>query len=402
MRNLAIFLLSWTVCLGCDAVRNKVDNPVMGPPPPRTISAAEHSGSSGTPDEPLIPMIDESRDNILMASNTTAASDAQLEEISDSQIVATVNGAPIFASEVLQPYRVQLEEARHKMPPVEYHRLRRQLVARDLGRRIERTLLIETLRETLAPTQVEQLQAQLEKMFEQETERLKRQYQANTTVELEQKLRQRGDSLERIRDEVINNQMAREYLSAKAEVKQDISRRDMLEHYREHQDDYAIPARVKWQQIAISYAKHGGKDEALVVLEKAIAELKQGADFADVAQRYSDGPTAEDGGQWDWTQTGSLADQEIEKALFELPVGSISRVFTGDDSYQLVFVNERDEAGHTPFETLQDDIKRALQEESQKDATQKVMQELIETAVIETIFDRKADGPSNAAFGTMP
>lgn len=399
MRRIALVLIPLTVCLGCDALRNKVDNPVMGPAPPRITGTAEHGAEAGHSEEPLIPPIDHSRDGIMMASADTSTVNPALEEIADSQVVATVNGAPIFAAEVLQPYRVQLDEARRKMPEAEYHRLRRHLIARDLSRRIERTLLIETLRETLAPEQVKQLQGQLELMFEREVERLKKQYQVNTKVGLERELRRRGDSLERIRDEVINNQMAREYLAAKAEVKQDITRRDMLEYYQQHLDEYATPARVKWRQIVVSFARHGGQDAARRVLDQAIVELEGGAEFADVARKYSDGPTAEDGGRWDWTQTGSLADEEIENALFSLPVGAISRVFTGEDNFQLVLVTEREAAGHTPFETLQDDIKRTLQEESQREATQKVMQELMETAVIRTIFDRRSDAPVQKTLG---
>jgi len=163
----------------------------------------------------------------------------------------------------------------------------------------------------------------------------------------------------------------------------------MLRYYEKHIDEYTTPAQVKWQQIVVSFDKHGGKRGALAELEKLIDELKAKADFAEVARKYSDGVTADSGGRWDWTQKGSLADKRTEKALFELPEGSISQVFVGKKDYQLVRIVSRRQTRQIPFAKVQDEIKGKLKKEQRTEATKNVLTELYANAVIDTIFDKR-------------
>ncbi|MBT4866853.1 MAG: hypothetical protein HON53_17250, partial [Planctomycetaceae bacterium] len=122
---------------------------------------------------------------------------------------------------------------------------------------------------------------------------------------------------------------------------------------------------------------------------KLIDELKAKADFAEVARKYSDGVTADSGGRWDWTQKGSLADKRTEKALFELPEGSISQVFVGKKDYQLVRIVSRRQTRQIPFAKVQDEIKGKLKKEQRTEATKNVLTELYANAVIDTIFDKR-------------
>jgi len=183
--------------------------------------------------------------------------------------------------------------------------------------------------------------------------------------------------------------MAMEYMGSKTQTNKRITRQDLLDYYRAHLDDYAVPARAKRQQIRITFAKHGGKNQATNVLNEAVSELQNGADFAEVARRYSDGPKAADGGQWPWTVAGSLADEKIDQTLFELEVGEVSQVFTGDRDFRIVRVSDRQVSGQIPFEEVQSEIQKTLQQAAQSELTRKLIDELLETAIIETIFDEE-------------
>ena len=176
-----------------------------------------------------------------------------------------------------------------------------------------------------------------------------------------------------------------EYLGAKAQKLPESGRPEMLRYYEQHIDDYIVPAQVKWQQIVISFDKHGGQREALAVLETLIDELKAKADFADVARKYSDGVTADSGGRWAWTRKGSLTDKRAEKALFELPAGTISQVFVSKKDYRLVRVVSRRETRQIPVAKVQTEIKGKLLKEQRTAATKNVLEDIYANAGIKIL-----------------
>ncbi len=86
-----------------------------------------------------------------------------------------------------------------------------------------------------------------------------------------------------------------------------------------------------------------------------LAQLRAGADFAQLAQRYSkDTITSAGGGDLGWFPRGGLFDVALEKAAFELQPGQISGVVQSDLGGQIVYhivqVIERD-----PARALSDD-----------------------------------------------
>ncbi|HSG70576.1 MAG TPA: peptidylprolyl isomerase, partial [Planctomycetaceae bacterium] len=194
-----------------------------------------------------------------------------------------------------------------------------------------------------------------------------------------------------------NRVMASEYLRTKQGKPPTPGRVELLEFYHQIKDkDYSHPARVRWEQIEVSFGRHGGKAGALEHLKKAYGELKHGADFAEVAKKYSDGPGAAQGGYWDWMPAGSLANQEIEQALFNMPIGRISDVFVGETSYQIVRVLERELAHHDSFEEVQEELKEKLAEQYREAATEQVMRELKDKATVVTVFDRQQPIPDDS------
>ncbi len=329
------------------------------------------------------------RQQLEKSLNSSSAFDEQAWEqaLNSTEVVALVNGQPIFAADILDRYGPALKAAFKRMTPSQFQELRRKLIERDLKRQIERVLLVTSLKSELKDEQIKQIYKQLDAYFEKEIERFKKQLNAATKAELEQKLQQQGTSLATLKDQFFNQQLAMEFVRSKMKSTGEFSRSELLEYYRLHQDEFAIPAKVKWQQIRISFKKHGGKQQALKVLKQCIEDLKNGMSFDEAAKRYSDGPTADNGGYWDWTRRGSLANAEVEKALFELPVGQISQVFTDDESFQIVRVVERQDPRVKPFEEVQDLIRKKMKQRAQERARQRLLQDVYRSAVIETKYN---------------
>ncbi len=414
MRYAQLYFLMLAVpgMMGCETTP-KVDNPVLGPPPPRLESALKQQKlkhtevasktadrkqllegdfeESGNPFE--TPVLTASATSDMLAKPVVDSSEGILN---DSDVVAMVNGSPLFVSDVIGIYNYQLKQAEQRMQPEEYQKLRRALVKRDLKGHIERQLLIHEMKSTLKKEQLTMLQEHLDKAFEEERiPELMQKLEVSSTQELEEKLNTQGRTIFSEKDLFMKQQTAIQFMAVKAKANNDFSREEVLAQYKSKIKDYEVPAKARWQRIRITYAKHGGKQKAIGTLDEVIHKLQAGEDFGELANKYSDGPRAEKNGQWGWTRHGSLAEPEIEAALFELPVGKVSQVFETDSSFQIIKVNERKEAGVIPFADVQDKLEQAMITESRMTATKEILKNLYAKAIIETEFEYETEATTD-------
>ncbi len=390
-----IGVTSLVTCLGCQQIKehfNRVrpNNPVVGPPPPRltmddsqapagqagviTQTAALESGSKTGEVVPL----------------------AQFEilgqtEISESTVVAIVNSNQILAGDVFGAYSQQMEKMKAQLTPEQFAQAQRDLLKRDLPDHIERTLLAHALKTSLKQEQVEKLDQVLDEAFNEHVGKLLEKTGTGSAMELNEKLKKEGTSLDDLRKTFGKHQLAMQYLATESEVNIEIGRQELLDYYNAHLQDYSHPSRVKWQELRISFGENGGRNGALEKLNEAVKDLQEGVSFGEVAKKHSDGPTATLGGEWDWTIKGSLADEEVNNQLFTLPVGGISKIMETPDYFRVVRVVTREDAHITPFEELQLDIRGTIIEAAQRKKTEEVVARLKKSATIETIFDSDSE-----------
>lgn len=384
--------LSLPLLAGCrTTVKN--DNPVFGAAPRRSSFEDAPNAKAVVDADDLRKDDDaeESAEEVQLASQAEVTDEE--DQLFNATIVATANGAPIFAGEVLDRWGDYLRQVKTKVPPEEYRKFREEIIRRELKSHIQKHLLVERTKGELKPEQLKALNAQVEKMFDGEIEKLKKELKVSTRTELEQKLHERNTSINEIRTAFINQQIAAGYLGSRIEKPLPIDRKDLLAYYKTHHEDYEFPAKVNWRQIQISHAEAGGQANAEAKLREAVAELDRGVPFEKVAKKYSDGPTAEDGGNRDWMQEGSLADEELDHLLFTLPVNGKPREYASSQAFQIVQVTDRSDAGMTPFEEVQDEIHLKLQQSGSrnpKELVDELVNKIYSEAVIETKYDLDA------------
>lgn len=364
--------------------------PVMNAPPPRMRSDNISMTDRGTGARVRTrSQSDEPTPKVRLASALRNGNpDSQLV---GAQVIATVDGAPILASDILDRYSYKLESVRRQATPSQMRTVRARLIKRDLQTHVERQLLINALKAEFPRKALVKLDEAIANAFDEKIEEMKKQSKSKSKADLQMKLAEHGLSLASQRDKFANQQMAAFYFQSKAKKKTIIGRREMMGYYEEHLADYKIPARARWQEIQISFGKHGGKNEAMKVLEQVYTDLKEKKEFGEVAKKYSDGTSAKRGGVWDWTVSGSLTNEKIETALFQLPVGQISQVFVGENDFRIIKVVQREPARWKPFEKLQDEIREKLKNEARKKAANKLLDDLMAKATIATMFDDEKD-----------
>jgi len=309
-------------------------------------------------------------------------------ELTGATVVAEVNSTPIFADDVLKASRFygQLQAQKDKLTPEQINELRSQIIRNELQDHIQKAALSSALVQDLKDEQREQLDSQIDRLFEQHVQNeLLPAYKVKTRLELERLLEEQDTTIDSLKASFAALEMAKFYISQQLDQTQKLSRSELLEWYEAHKEDYYNAERVNWQQIRI----RKGDDPAAAVekLRAAVVDLKAKKPFEEVAKQYSDGLKAEDGGNWGWTTRGSLANERIERAIFGLAPGKISAPIETDDSYCLVRVIEHEEESYTPFEDVQEAINQKLFSEARMAAADKVINDVLASASVRTIFD---------------
>ena len=127
-------------------------------------------------------------------------------------------------------------------------------------------------------------------------------------------------------------------------------------------------------------------------------EVLAGAPLAAVARAQSDGRTAAAGGLRDWTAKGSLAAEELDRALFVLPIGQLSPILESNTGYHIIRVIDRQDATRTPFPDAQDEIRKKIQQERSDQKAQEYLAKVQRLYPPWTIFDdvkeRKPKSPA--------
>lgn len=311
-------------------------------------------------------------------------------KVAEGEVAATVNGVPIFSDDIIKEINAQNYIAQLKAAPPEVYRAKRvELIKSQLKQFEERELLLQELKKKHKPEQIAAMSKQMDQHFDKEylPQEIKN-AKVNTVGELDLLLQKGGSSIETLRTLFRNRQMARVALDPRSQVKEGFDRPDVLEYYREHLEKYAIPAKAKWEQIQLKFSSRKEKTAARKKAEEIVTRLQNGESFAAVAKECSQGPTAAKGGAWPWTTKGSMAEGELNEAIFKRPVGEISEPIETAHSVNIIRVVSRTEAGYQPFEEVQEDIKTHLRNSLGQKQIEEFLQQLRENAAIEDFTDR--------------
>ncbi|MCO6456188.1 MAG: peptidylprolyl isomerase [Pirellulaceae bacterium] len=308
---------------------------------------------------------------------------------------------PILAGDLLPQINQMLEPYQGQASDEELTQQREKLMRQLLSQAIEYKLLYQDFQRSLPADKRQEVMANAEaKLFEEFDEKqlakLLKNAKVATPAELDAKLRKYGSSLERQKRDFLEQQLARAQLSRQVQFNPEITHDDMLQRYQEKLENYAITPAVRWEQLTVKFENFPDKASAFRALAEMGNEVLRGAPFDAVARRRSQGPQAEQGGQHDWTEQGSLVSVPLDQAIFSLPVGKLSQIIEDNRGFHIVRVVERREAGRVPFTEAQVDIKEELRKERVQVEVKKYLEGLKTSIRVWNAFD---DQPQSADLG---
>jgi peptidyl-prolyl cis-trans isomerase SurA len=250
-------------------------------------------------------------------------------------IVATVGDKAILMSEVntLASQVAIQNKINIQQNPMAWKQIQREVLQNLIQQKI---LLLKAEEDTItvADEEVDQyLQQQLDYLVSQ----------AGSKEKLEQIYGMNFNQIKRnLRREVKNN-MTIERLRQKWISELKISRKEVEEFYKTFKD--SLPQQEETVDISHILRVPTPSEEALrKAYDKAfgiLKQLKEGADFAELAKKYSEDPaSAARGGDLGWANRGTFV-KEFEEVAFSLKKGEISGIVQSQFGYHIIQLLDR-------------------------------------------------------------
>jgi peptidyl-prolyl cis-trans isomerase D len=142
----------------------------------------------------------------------------------------------------------------------------------------------------------------------------------------------------------------------------EISEDQLKAQYQKNIQDYQVANRVHVEHILLmTVSKTDAEvDEIKKKAQDILNQAKKGANFEDLAKKYSEDPGTKDkGGDLGWIIQGQTV-AEFEKAAFSLPKGSISDLVKTQYGYHILKIIDKESAHTKPFDEVKDSIRTPL------------------------------------------
>jgi peptidyl-prolyl cis-trans isomerase SurA len=307
------------------------------------------------------------------------------------EIVARVNNEIITRTEFIRS-RDQVKQDIQQQDPANADRdfaEKQRDVLRDL---IDQQLLLQKGKD-LGITGDTELVKRLDEM--------RKEMKLETMEDLEKAAEAQGASYEDFKQNLRNQIITQKVIGQEVGQKLAMNKEEEKKFYDEHRAEMEQPEQVRLSELLIAPkapAKPAiGADgkpvpseaETQAELEAAKAkaddlldQIHKGAKFADLAKKYSDGPSAKDGGDLSYFKRGTLS-KELEDKVFALKAGEVTDVIRTKQGYVILQATEHQMAGIPTLKEIEPRIQDALYMQKLQPALRAYLTTLREEAYID-------------------
>lgn len=122
-----------------------------------------------------------------------------------------------------------------------------------------------------------------------------------------------------------------------------VSEGDVTAWYDKNKERFRVEEEANLDYVVVPIAAtEGDRARTVSQMNEIVSRLEQGTSFEDLARYYSQGPTAQQGGELGVFQKGALTP-EIEEKAFALEQGAVSDIIESDEGIQILTVTSREE-----------------------------------------------------------
>ena len=237
-------------------------------------------------------------------------------------------------------------------------------------------------------------------LIEKEVKALREPYASDE--EFEKALSARNITLQDLKSSMEVDIHARQLLNERIKGKIDISDKDVKKYYEDNKQIFYRPESFRTRHIlAALFPPDALRTQSISELQKnreyfsriaeekidgIIKELKEGADFEELAKKKSDDEASRDsGGDLDLIYKGIL-DPSFDEAISKLKPGEISGKVTTRFGFHVIQLIEKHPPEQAPFDEMEKAIQKHLFMEEAKKLVEVYIEGLRKQANIETFF----------------
>jgi peptidyl-prolyl cis-trans isomerase SurA len=213
---------------------------------------------------------------------------------------------------------------------------------------------------------------------------VRKQNNLSTMEDLEKAVESQGIVWEDYKNQMRNGMLTQEVIRREVGGRMDIGSDEVKKYYEAHQQEFNRP-----EQVALAEIFLGTQDKSPEEIEAIRTRaddlhnrLVKGEDFTALAKRYSQGSTAQDGGELGTYERGQLAKQ-LEDAVFGLEKGQFSDVIQTKTGFEILKVFGHYQAGLQPLDKVEGEITNVLYRQKMDPALRTYLAQLREESYVQ-------------------
>ena len=227
--------------------------------------------------------------------------------------------------------------------------------------------------------------------------------------ELEKAATAQGISYEDFKQNLRNQIITQKVIGEEVGSHLSMSKEEIQKYYDEHKQEMEQPESIRLSEILIApkipevpkpvdanntdpqaaaeqaAARQAAEEAALAAAktkaDDVLAQIRKGAAFEDAAKKYSEGPSASQGGDLGMFKRGALA-KELEDRTFAMKAGDVTDVIRTKQGYVILKVTEHQMAGIPEMNAVTNKIQDALYFQKLQPALRAYLTKLREDAYI--------------------
>ncbi len=197
----------------------------------------------------------------------------------------------------------------------------------------------------------------------------------------------RGMTLEKLKSDAKIDMSINKMVEAEVASQGAPTDAQVREFYDKNPDKFKQDEAVRASHILFRVPENADaatKKKALDQAQSVLKEARAGADFAELAKKYSADGSAQQGGDLNFFTKGQMVPA-FDQAAFSMKPGQISDIVTTQFGYHIIKVTDRRAASTVPFEQVSERIKEYLTEQQKQQKAQAFIESLKQKAKIEVL-----------------
>ena len=295
-------------------------------------------------------------------------------------IAAIVNDNIITISEVRDMMALQATELDKRYYGTELEMRRRDLFLNTLKPLIDVEVQIERAKALKMEVEASEIDRQVQQL--KEGNQL-------TDAQFEEILQSRGLTVETHRDQIRRSLLLTKVVNYEVHSRLAVTESELQEAYEKQQDRFQIAGELTVSHILFLVSEQAPAEadaEAKQKAEAVLQQLRSGGDFADLARRHSEGPSARNAGLLGTFRTGELLPG-FEEAIAAMKPGDISDPVRTRIGWHIIRLESAQDGGRQPLEAVRDELSAELKRAKFERNYQEWVENLRQQSYIKILYE---------------